>query len=273
MQNRYFSDGCYHVNAFFCLSRRFGSTEAPCERWIGHLKYLFDVVQGPTTSTLLQRLRARAHGVRGDGADGNFIRRLASMLHTQGPAGVAGSTQMSRALAHFGKQAKDRVERDGPWLGLPVHEGVLAKRGAKEWESSAKQARLIHEPVELEAADKSLLAEQRKQPRAHLPLWAATTRQWQQERKQRPADSRKNPRVEAILWQGAAQARRERVAACKATAKPEASGPSQKKRMAASSSSSSSSSRGCGSSSESSASSPASEQASRVGAGGVRLTD
>ncbi|MCP4242469.1 MAG: hypothetical protein GY772_18090, partial [bacterium] len=31
-QDSFFATGCYYVNALFCLSRRFGSTEAPCER-------------------------------------------------------------------------------------------------------------------------------------------------------------------------------------------------------------------------------------------------
>ena len=80
-QSRYFADGCYHVNSLFCLSRRFGSTEAACERWIGGLKYLFHPVQGPTTTTLVQRLRARVAGVRGNGADEAFVQLLAQELH------------------------------------------------------------------------------------------------------------------------------------------------------------------------------------------------
>ena len=37
--NKRFAEDCYHVNDLFCLTRRFGSTEASCERWIGSLKY------------------------------------------------------------------------------------------------------------------------------------------------------------------------------------------------------------------------------------------
>jgi len=36
--NKRFAEGCWHVNAMFCLTRRFGSTEASCERWIGGLE-------------------------------------------------------------------------------------------------------------------------------------------------------------------------------------------------------------------------------------------
>ena len=35
--NKRFAEVCWHVNAMFCLTRRFGSTEASCERWIGGL--------------------------------------------------------------------------------------------------------------------------------------------------------------------------------------------------------------------------------------------
>ena len=65
--NKRFAEGCWHVNDMFCLTRRFGSTEASCERWIGNLKYLYHPVQGPTTTALCQRLRARAAGIRGNG--------------------------------------------------------------------------------------------------------------------------------------------------------------------------------------------------------------
>ena len=61
-QEKFFADGCYHVNSFFCLCRRMGNTEAPCERWIGSWKYLYHPTQGPTPTTLCQRVRMIASG-------------------------------------------------------------------------------------------------------------------------------------------------------------------------------------------------------------------
>ena len=61
-QDQFFADGCYHVNSIFCLCRRMGNTEAPCERWIGSWKYLYYPTQGPTTTTLCQRARIVAAG-------------------------------------------------------------------------------------------------------------------------------------------------------------------------------------------------------------------
>ena len=47
-----FAAGCYYINSWFCRCRRVGSTEAPCERWVGCLKYLYNSITGPTTTTL-----------------------------------------------------------------------------------------------------------------------------------------------------------------------------------------------------------------------------
>ena len=115
-QNRYFADGCYYVNAMFCLSRRFGSTEAPCERWIGGLTYLFHPVQGPTMSTLVQRLRARAAGVRGNGADEAFVERLAQELNYR-KHGTSASGP-SQCLKTFSKNAHAAFLQQAPVLAL-----------------------------------------------------------------------------------------------------------------------------------------------------------
>ncbi len=58
-QDGRFARNCYHINSLFCMSRRFGSTEAPVETWVSELKYLHNPVQGPTTTTIATRLRAR----------------------------------------------------------------------------------------------------------------------------------------------------------------------------------------------------------------------
>lgn len=101
-QDRSFADGCYHLNSLFCLSRRFGNTEAPCERWIGNMKYMYHPVQGPTTTTLCQRLRARAAGLRGNGADDAFVKRLAEVLHDQQRSHAARhQAGISKGLATF----------------------------------------------------------------------------------------------------------------------------------------------------------------------------
>ena len=108
-QSRYFADGCYHVNSLFCLSRRFGSTEAACERWIGGLKYL----QGPTTTTLVQRLRARVAGVQGNGAHEDFVQLLAQELHGRRRNMSIGGCA-SRAMRSFQEAARLELQAQAP---------------------------------------------------------------------------------------------------------------------------------------------------------------
>ena len=56
------------------------NTETPNEQWVGASKYLYNVIQGDTTATLTQRLRARVAGVRGEEVDDAFLRKLACSL-------------------------------------------------------------------------------------------------------------------------------------------------------------------------------------------------
>ncbi len=65
---------------FVATCRKFGNTKAPWERWIGSLKYLYNPAQGPTTTALTQRLRARLAGICVNSADEPFIQRLADGL-------------------------------------------------------------------------------------------------------------------------------------------------------------------------------------------------
>ena len=60
---RYFAEGgLYNVNSMFCLARRMGSTEQPCEKWVGSLKLLYSVRHRPTATTLAQRAKMHASG-------------------------------------------------------------------------------------------------------------------------------------------------------------------------------------------------------------------
>ena len=79
-QDPFFSVNCYHMNAMFALCRRFGKTTSACERWVGDFKYLWNERDGPCSTTLLHRLRARLGGLRGDGTDEALLQRIASYL-------------------------------------------------------------------------------------------------------------------------------------------------------------------------------------------------
>ena len=87
-----FARGCYYVNDWFCRCRRVGSTEAPCERWVGCLKYLYNPITGPTTTTLTERCRMRLAGVRGDGSDEAFVHMLSAKMHAESKTRRANKT-------------------------------------------------------------------------------------------------------------------------------------------------------------------------------------
>ncbi len=195
-QDSSFATGCYYVNALFCLSRRFGSTEAPCERLIGGLKYLYHPVQGPTTTALVQRLRARAAGVRGNGADEDFIQRLAHEL-----SGSQGSSVHARGLHTFQTAARRSLEVQAPWLlQLGTLRGSTVdapqRKGYKQLERAAKEARNVHEPRILEEADRRFVCAERDRGMARMPLFAATRRQWEQDRALPQMDLRRSQRAQ-----------------------------------------------------------------------------
>ena len=72
------SRSCYHVNRLFCLCAGWSGKESPNERWIGCLKYLYRPVHGDSTTSLTQRCRARAAGLRGGIVDDEFQQLLAA---------------------------------------------------------------------------------------------------------------------------------------------------------------------------------------------------
>ena len=75
-----FNKSCWHITRMFCLSAAFACKESPCESWFSQLKYIYHPVQGPSTSTLARRLRARCAGLRGGPADETFVQRLAERI-------------------------------------------------------------------------------------------------------------------------------------------------------------------------------------------------
>ena len=79
-----FAQGCWHVQRMFLRCRRLGSTESPCENWVGQLKYLYRPEIGPQVASLVQRARLRIAGVRCNGGDDAFVREVANMLHCTG---------------------------------------------------------------------------------------------------------------------------------------------------------------------------------------------
>ena len=177
-QDRHFADGCYHVNAFFCLSRRTGSTESPCERFIGQTKYLFNAVQGTTTTALVHRLRARTYGLRGCGADDQFVGNLAQSVFT-----VERQSQAS-AIDHRAEMELARVEQEAPWLLQVPATGAGARPvKAKALMAQVAATQAACEPWQLEEEDLELLQQETRPGRcATLPLFASTGRQWAAER-------------------------------------------------------------------------------------------
>lgn len=73
-----FAADCYHVNRLFVLCAGWSNTEAPNERWIGHLKYLYNPIHGETTTTLTQRCRGYAAGLRGGIVDEDVMSLLSA---------------------------------------------------------------------------------------------------------------------------------------------------------------------------------------------------
>ncbi len=201
-QNRYFSDGCYHMNRLFCLARRFGSTEAPVERWVGGLKYLFDPIQGPTTTTLVQRLRLRAFGIRGDGADDAWTSCLSELL---GMARSLNTTGTSRALKHFSEQASGRVEQEAPWL-LQSSTSPPMPEAYKTMERRLARTRHVHEPDTLEEDDRQLLEHEQRNREAKLPLFASTGKQWAEDRRKDRGTLLRTDRARAELATATAEA-------------------------------------------------------------------
>ncbi len=198
-QDGAFAAGCYHVNSFFCLSRRFGSTEAPCERWIGAMKYLFHPVQGPTTTTLCQRLRARAAGVRGNGADEVFVRRLADALASPGQR----SPPVSKALCTFRDNARKEAEEQAPWLMRLRLSESAAVNAYKVQEKMAVASRETFEPRMLEAGDLDLCSSMKRKAFARLPLFAHNKQQWARDMQLPERDLQTSTRARA--WASAAQ--------------------------------------------------------------------
>lgn len=80
---RELSWNCYHINRLFCLCAGWSGKESPNERWIGCLKYLYRPVHGDSTTSLVQRTRARAAGLRGGIVDDEFQQLLAASHPTR----------------------------------------------------------------------------------------------------------------------------------------------------------------------------------------------
>ncbi len=58
-----FSEGCYHLNKIFTWCASMGSTESPCEGWIGLAKYLWHSRQGRASNfSHVSRMHACAAG-------------------------------------------------------------------------------------------------------------------------------------------------------------------------------------------------------------------
>jgi hypothetical protein len=217
---------------------RMNNTEAPCERWVGELKYLWDERQGPSTSTLTKRLRMRVGGVRGDGTDEAFVKHVAQSVYS-----ASNIRKSTKVMSRY---------RDGSHVGFAAACGRLPLDSLEVVEVSgtgragmAKVRACQPKPAKLESAELALF---RKVSRSTggsmaLPLFAATQKQWQNDLDVTTKDRLSTDRAKQWAVGRAATTRATCSASSAATVRPTCSSSSS-----SSSGSSSSSSSGEGSS-------------------------
>ena len=178
-QDSAFAEHCWHINTVFARCRRIMNTEAPCERWVGALKYLYNPIHGSTTTTLTKRLRARLAGLRSDGGDEGFIQHLAESLHAasshRDTHGRVLSTLRAQATARASKGAYSAI------CALASAAAPAAVFGSGRRGRAAAFSRRPCEPIVLASQDALLLT---RAQNAHgqgvtLPLFASTRRQWE----------------------------------------------------------------------------------------------
>ena len=132
-------------------------------------------MQGPTTTTLVQRLRARAAGVRGNGADEAFIRRLAEELDVPS-RGKAGS--LSRSLRSFLARSDAGKQQ---WMSSAMVAGEREHKSYTNFENMTKTVRSLFEPKELDAPARAVCQREKQRGTARGPLFAASLKEWERQ--------------------------------------------------------------------------------------------
>ena len=151
---------------------------------------------------LVQRLRARAAGVRGNGAGEAFVQLLAQELHGR-RRNMSTGRCASRAMRSFHDAAKLNFQEQAPWLsqlGQMDNTAVATEPTPyKRLEKALPGARQLHEPTHMEAADLAMCTLEKKRRRARLPLFASSRKPWQQDAQLPDKELRKSKRARAVL--------------------------------------------------------------------------
>ena len=100
----------WHVVNMLHRSRHLGGNETPGERWTGVLKCFWNPVLGPCTRTIVNRVKLRLAGVRGDGMDEDFVRMVAASFEGDPLAAKSSST-----LAQYQRMRQEQMQECG-WL-------------------------------------------------------------------------------------------------------------------------------------------------------------
>ncbi len=141
-----FSEGCYHLNKIFTWCASMGSTESPCEGWIGLAKYLWHSRQGRASNfSHVSRMHACAAGAKGTGEAAEFIDTVAQDLWQRRDKRGA-KASLATCLA---------IQRDRPgWLEIAAN----APSGAAPAVASVAQQKKLMSPVLLEVGVLRLLS-------------------------------------------------------------------------------------------------------------------
>jgi len=199
-----FSKGCYHMNVLFCFSRRMAGTEAPCERIIGQLKYLYHPVKGQSTGTMCAQLRCRLAGLRGDGLDGAVLQSVADDLYSSSKRRQQTTTLLER-MRDVGSVANASRVATLASLASAIPRTIDLPRGWRKQRSWAKARRSVYEHAMLEHGDEAHLLKGTASGLVTLPLFLQNKIQWQKWHSgvgMTPKD--KYETVEAQVWAKAA---------------------------------------------------------------------
>ena len=198
-QDAHFAAGCYHMNSFFCLCRRFGKTSSACERWGHDFKYLWDTEMGPTTTTLIRRLRARLGGLRGDGTDEQLLRRTAAaLMHGQRSSRDTKFRVLTAWRERRWKVAARKPQNmftPGPETSATAESNAPFRRAEK----APGDGRKKYEPTEPEVGDQMFLERMRRRQAATMPFFADTKKQWDDDLNRTTRDRLTSERAAAYL--------------------------------------------------------------------------
>ena len=176
-----FARNCPHVTGLYSFSCRYQNVEAACESWVGTLKYLWNPVQGSSTSTLTQRLRAHSAGVRGLGFNDAFVQTLAETLYPRD-----GKQRHTQAIQNFMERERLQVlQQARPLLQLSALQEYKPPGGTfNQHYDLCRRARASYEHAEMEEDDLKLADQvkaRNERATGSIPFYAVNKKQWQED--------------------------------------------------------------------------------------------